>query len=273
MKRLARMLTWGNIKNLLTIYTFGGLYTSSDVGDWVRTRVACSSYFAGREVGSGAITFADLPIPLYVLASDITNNKPKIWSSEKTRMQAWHLPYAALAQYPFFFQPVRAMVQSPTWTGVYKQHTESRFCQRGGKRSQQILSENIGVSARAIAKTVRKPIAIPTSARTRCVKHCYDGASAIQASLQPGVHAVVIDTGQTARRTLRTSESRKNRFFTKAAAELSKNSSGMSEKTGGMCAPWEPVSGWIKRCCCMSTASASADAKWFLSTQTVSGCI
>jgi predicted acylesterase/phospholipase RssA len=80
---------------------FLGLYSSSYIEEWLNDILL---KLTGRE--SGTVTFLDLKLPLYVISTDVSGQKQKVWSYADTPNESVAKAVRCSCSIPIFFQPV-----------------------------------------------------------------------------------------------------------------------------------------------------------------------
>jgi len=79
-----------------------GMYSSQYIEDWMEERLKS---VLGKNFGR-PVQFKDLPIPLSVVATDISSRAVKIWSSKNTAEDSVAMAVRASCSIPIYFQPV-----------------------------------------------------------------------------------------------------------------------------------------------------------------------
>jgi len=86
---------------LATIWFRGGLHSSSQIEKWISAALSRLLPTVGRKV-----RFADLPIPTWVVATDIVSRDVKVWSTLTTPEDDVGYAVRCSCSIPGFFQPV-----------------------------------------------------------------------------------------------------------------------------------------------------------------------
>ncbi len=79
-----------------------GMYSSKYIEDWMEERLR---FVIGKDLDR-PIRFKDLPIPLSVVATDISSRAVKVWSSKNTAEESVAMAVRASCSIPIYFQPV-----------------------------------------------------------------------------------------------------------------------------------------------------------------------
>lgn len=183
---VARKLGPSDVRQIATLLRWGGLYSSSGIEAWIDGVLAKLLPDAKRP-----ICFGDLPVPAYVVATDVQGAKPKVWSTFDTPDDGVAFAVRASCCIPFFFQPV--------------QHGENRYVD-GGLLSNlpsfvfaDDQSESRPKAARVLAFQLTSEYDSPSvwgpiETARRIGSAMVDGATELQGRLQPDVHVIQIPT-------------------------------------------------------------------------------
>lgn len=175
----------------------GGLHNSGAVYDWMEQHLREVLEEHGRVLPDRAIQFRDLVLPLYVVATDVAQKQPKLWSLDATPDESVALAVQSSCAIPLFFQPVT------TGTSVLID---------GGAISNLptfVFPPNKGHQGRFAEKTLAFRLTSKPTSQTPEFKDALQyalgvaetlitSATHIQQSLQDGVYSVEIDTGEVA---------------------------------------------------------------------------
>jgi predicted acylesterase/phospholipase RssA len=184
------------LSDCVSLSVFGGLHSSKAIADWVEQALRDLLQSCGRPMGAGkAVTFKDLPIPLFVVASDLSTNKHRIWSKEATADASVAFAVRCSCTIPFYFQPVLGesaifvdggiLSNTPAFIFAKEQSTDP------GQYSPRILAFRLTQSAQSRSN----PLASFRNLITSVSNTVTDGAGEIQRGLQGSVCTVEIDTG------------------------------------------------------------------------------
>ena len=91
----------GDVATIVTSALRGGLYSSEMISEWIEVRL-----HALLPQTRSPVRFVDLLLPLYVVASDLTTMKPRVWSRTETPTASVAHAVRASCTIPMFFQPV-----------------------------------------------------------------------------------------------------------------------------------------------------------------------
>jgi predicted acylesterase/phospholipase RssA len=191
LKRAAAFVFSSEYRSISSFVTHGGLHDSSAIKDWVESALR---ELLGLVPGEEPVRFEDLPIPLYVVASDLVSREPKVWSRAGTPTESVSLAVECSCAIPFFFQPVHSGGTIYADGGVLSKMPSFVFAQDGGDLrdpgSRRVLTLRLKQSGNAPSS-----LNAPQSLAKAIVDTVVDGASKIQGKLQPNQFFVDIDTG------------------------------------------------------------------------------
>jgi predicted acylesterase/phospholipase RssA len=94
------------VKKLGSFVRYSGSFSSEAVREWVEATLREIITAGGQTLPERPIRFSDLPIPLYVVAADVLQKGPKIWSSAATPEDSVAFAVQASCSIPFYFQAV-----------------------------------------------------------------------------------------------------------------------------------------------------------------------
>ena len=104
--RLLRSITWGKLKLFAEVALNSGLYSSRPLEEWINTHLNQLVAHLREPCETGPVKFRELPLPLHVVATDLTTGKPKEWSREKTPEDSVAFAVRCSCSIPFFYQAV-----------------------------------------------------------------------------------------------------------------------------------------------------------------------
>lgn len=173
----------------------GGLHNSGALYDWIEQNLREVLTEQGRELPARPIHFQDLPLPLYIVATDVAQKQPKLWSRSATPDDSVALAVQSSCAIPVFFQPVT------TGTSVLVD---------GGAISNLptfVFPPHKGHQGRFAEKTLAFRLKSKPSPQSTEFKGALDYAlglagtlvsssTQIQQALQDGIYPVEIDTGK-----------------------------------------------------------------------------
>jgi predicted acylesterase/phospholipase RssA len=101
--RLAQKVAPEDLKKIeiATLLRWGGLHSSAEIEVWLDDVLAHLLPDVRRP-----IRFRDLPVPTYVVATDLLAARPKVWSTFDTPDERVAFAVRASCSIPFYFQPV-----------------------------------------------------------------------------------------------------------------------------------------------------------------------
>ncbi|TFW61411.1 hypothetical protein CT676_07825 [Bradyrhizobium sp. MOS001] len=171
----------------------GGMHSTSRIKDWIEKNLREVLAEQGKSVPDRLVQFRDLVLPLHVVAADVAQKEPKIWSRETTPDDSVSFAVQASCAIPVYFQPVLA---------------GSSVLVDGGAISNlptHVFPTNKGYPGRFSDKTLAFRLR-STPAQFTQFEDAKDyalsiadtlvtSATQIQQSLQDGVYSIEIDTG------------------------------------------------------------------------------
>lgn len=192
--RLLRPLTWGSARKVADVATYGGLHDSKRLGDWIEQRLV-ELLRAEHSTNRKPVLFSELPIPLYIVATDFSNGQPKVWSHSTTSEESVALAVRHSCTIPFFFQPARAGSSIFLDGGAVSNlpaYVLNKQSKTDGERD--VLSRILAF--RLVEEdTGSKPVQDLLDFGRRLSTVVIDSASEIQLQLQPNVYPIQIKTG------------------------------------------------------------------------------
>lgn len=91
----------GDLATIVVGALKGGLYSSEKIEEWIELRL-----LKLLKQSKSPVRFDDLVLPLYVVASDLTTMKARVWSTRETPTASVAHAVRASCSIPLFFQPV-----------------------------------------------------------------------------------------------------------------------------------------------------------------------
>lgn len=167
-------------------FSLGGMYSSKIIENWLNG--VLSKLLPGA---AGTVTFGDLPLPTYVVAGNLRDKSPKIWSTTTTPNESVALAVRASCSIPIFFQPVQIGEMLFVDGGILANLPLFVFYDS----SQQRRSSNEKILAFALGSVKRDDR--PRDSFEYILKLAnltVEGATNIQKSLQSNVSVIEIDT-------------------------------------------------------------------------------
>lgn len=174
------------IDALSTALEQGGLYSSSYIEEWMNQQLSML-----LPKVHGPVRFKDLPIPTFVIATELLGCKPKIWSQVHSRDDYVALAVRASCSIPFFFQPVQFGDNRLVDGGVLSNLPTFVFTQ-DGFATKPLSRDVLAFQLRGDYIPVKDWSALAMS--RRLIDAVVDGATELQQSLQPEVKTIVIPT-------------------------------------------------------------------------------
>jgi len=192
----AGMLRLGKSKWLDAIDA-GGMHSSSALYVWIEQNLREVLSEQGRDLPERPIHFRDLALPLYIVATDVAQKQPKLWSHESTPDESVALAVQSSCAIPVFFQPVTIGASVLVDGGAVSNLPTFVFPQSKGHMG------------RFAEKTLAFRLKSKPSPRSTEFKGVLDyalgvadtlvtSATQIQQSLQDGIYPVEIDIGEVA---------------------------------------------------------------------------
>ncbi|GAB3647329.1 patatin-like phospholipase family protein [Ramlibacter alkalitolerans] len=192
--RLLRPVTWGRLRKAADVATYGGLHGSNRLGDWVEQRLV-ELVRPGSSTTKKPVLFSELPIPLYVVATDFSTGQPKVWSSESAGEESVALAVRHSCTIPFFFQPIRAGSSILLDGGAVSNLPAYVLNQQSRTSGERDVLSRILAFRLVEDDTGSKPVRDVVEFGRRLSAAVIDSASEIQLKLQPNVYPVQISTG------------------------------------------------------------------------------
>jgi len=184
----------GFAKNLGRFLKYSGGFSSLAVREWVEASLREMLTANGRPAIERAVRFSDLLIPLYVVAADVLQRVPKVWSLETTPEDSVAFAVQASCAIPFYFQAV-CNTQSVFVDGGTISNLPSHVfpLRKGhpGRFSEKTLAFRLKTNPSAPKDRFNDAAEFAFSIADTVV----DSATAIQQSLQPSVYSIEISTG------------------------------------------------------------------------------
>jgi predicted acylesterase/phospholipase RssA len=192
--RLLRLLTWGYVRKAADVATYGGLHGSERLGEWIEQRLV--ELLRGENpTNKKPVLFSELPIPLYVVATDFSNGQPKVWSHATTGEESVALAVRHSCSIPFFFQPARAGSSIFLDGGAVANLPAYVLNKQSGTDGERDVLSRILAFRLVENDTGSKPVRDLLDFGRRLSTAVIDSASEIQLQLQPNVYSVTIKTG------------------------------------------------------------------------------
>ncbi len=194
---LARALAWLPSEFAAKIAKFvrySGVFNSEPVREWVETALRDMLAAGGGPALERPVRFSDLKIPLYIVAADVLQKTPKVWSTETTPEDSVAFAVQASCAIPFHFQAVKS--------------TQSVFVDGGtiSNLPSHVLSWKGGHPGRFSKKMLAfRLVADPSVPRAQfddAADYAFSiadtvvaSATMIQQALQEGIYPIKIGTG------------------------------------------------------------------------------
>lgn len=192
--RLLRLLSWGGLRKGLDVATYGGLHNSKRLGDWIEQRLV-ELIRGENSTNKRPVLFSELPVPLYIVATDFSNGQPKVWSQSTTSEESVTLAVRHSCTIPFFFQPARSGSSIFLDGGAVSNLPAYVLNKQCGTADERDVLSRILAFRLVEDDTGSKPVRDIVDFGQRLSAAVIDSASEIQLQLQPNVYAVQIKTG------------------------------------------------------------------------------
>lgn len=173
-------------KPLKTFLREGGSYSSEAIESWMNELLSKLL----PDVTSN-VCFGDLPIPTYVVAANLTEKRPKVWSTKDTPEASVAFAVRASCSIPVFFQPVTegsnfyvdggTLANLPLF--VFSDSGHIRKYQRERILAFILASKSSHIDLQTVYGYLRELMNLSI-----------EGATRLQQSVQPGVASIEIDT-------------------------------------------------------------------------------
>jgi predicted acylesterase/phospholipase RssA len=174
------------LKEAATVWEYHGLHSSHGIEDWVNQQLHDL-----LPTVRGRVRFRDLPVPTYVVATDIISNDVKVWSSFATPDDEVAFAVRCSCSIPAFFQPVMGRYIDG---GVLS--NLPAFVFSGPDFAQNKPFANRILAFTLVASHEDRSPATGKELFKAAVSTIVDGASALQGRLVQSVHQIPISTGE-----------------------------------------------------------------------------
>lgn len=192
--RLLRRFTCGRVRKVADIATYGGLYNSERLGDWVE-KCLVELVRPKEPQNKRPVFFSELPTPLYIVATDLTSGQPKVWSNETTGEESVALAVRHSCTIPFFFQPAKAGSTIFLDGGAISNLPAFVLNKLSGATGERDVLSRILAFRLVEEVSGNKPVRDLLDFGKRLSAVVIDSASEIQLQLQPNVYPIPIKTG------------------------------------------------------------------------------
>jgi predicted acylesterase/phospholipase RssA len=195
--RMLRSVVPGVVGSVLDLALHSGLHSSAPIQNWVETLLKQVLRVQVPEVERRPVIFKDLPLPLHIVASDLTQCGPKIWSQEETPNDSVALAVRCSCSIPFFFQAVRIGTSVLVDGGLLSNLPCFVFSRLSDSEFRSILSRIVAFSLVGDVADMRQgTMSGLVEFGEQLAATIVGGAAIIQMGLQPNIYAIEIDTGQ-----------------------------------------------------------------------------
>jgi predicted acylesterase/phospholipase RssA len=175
----------------------GGLHSSRALYDWIEQNLRDVLAEQGRNLPERPIHFSDLTLPLYIVATDVAQKQPKLWSRDTTPDESVALAVQSSCAIPMFFQPVTTGVSVLIDGGAVSNLPTFVFPpQKGhhGRFAEKTLAFRLKSKPSSQSTEFKGALDYALSVASTLVT----SATQIQQSLQDGIYPIEIDTGEVA---------------------------------------------------------------------------
>jgi predicted acylesterase/phospholipase RssA len=191
---LLRFVTYGDLRKAADIAVFGGLHDSTRVGNWIEERLV-ELVRDEKSTNKKPVRFSELPIPLYIVATDFSTGNPKVWSQDTTGEESVSLAVRHSCSIPFFFQPVASGSAIYLDGGAVSNLPAYALNIKNEKNDERDVLSRILAFRLTEDQVGGKPVQNLLDFSRRLSGAVIDSASEIQLQLQPNVYPVHINTG------------------------------------------------------------------------------
>lgn len=175
------------LETIVKIARLGGLYSSEGLENWLEI---CLKELTAK--GSGPVQFRDLPMPLHVVAGDLSAMTARIWSSQTTPAQSVSHAVRASCTIPLFFQPVEEGSTLLVDGGIVSNIPHFLFT---GTQSQNLKRRKRVLLFMLEADEERQRATGIEELLKQLASLVVDGGSDVQLAFTPGIARIVIPTG------------------------------------------------------------------------------
>lgn len=175
-------------KEIASIINFGGIYSSTYIETWIEEKLSKLLSINGRPV-----KFKDLPLPTYIVATDLLSSSVKIWSQSLTPDENVALAVRSSCSIPLFFQPVISGNNRYVDGGVISNLPAFVFFESQSEVSDRPHSNRI------LAFQLTSSFSRPNEWTYRTIIHqvanaIVNGAVDLQRKIQDNIYVIPIDT-------------------------------------------------------------------------------
>lgn len=180
------LLCGGKTGSLLNGALRGGQYSSEPIAQWLELHLCKILNHRGNQ----PVQFDELLLPLYVMASDLTTMRPRIWSVRDTPTASVAHAVRASCSIPLFYQPVKEGSTLLVDGGLVSNLPHFVFAnQKHSEHDRRILC--FALEAEEKDGSPKDPI----SYLKRLVSLAIDGATDVQLRFKTDIGKVSITTG------------------------------------------------------------------------------
>jgi predicted acylesterase/phospholipase RssA len=181
-------------KSLGRFLQYSGGFNSSAVREWVEVSLREMLTTNGRPPFERAVRFSDLLIPLYIVAADVLQRSPKVWSLEATPEDSVAFAVQASCAIPFYFQAVCNAQSVFVDGGTISNLPSHVFPPRRGHPGR-FAEKTLAFRLKADPGTPKTNFNDATEFAFSIADTVVESATAIQQSLQTDVYSIQISTG------------------------------------------------------------------------------
>lgn len=193
---LAKYIPIKKFKPIKDIIFYSGVHSSSKLQDWVEEKLR-ELVQPEREKGiSGKVLFKELKIPLHLVATNLSNGLPQIWSIESTPEESVSYAVRCSCSIPFFFQAISEKNSILVDGGVVSNLPSFVFSKLLEGMSSYTKRPNI-INFRLVqeSSSEQKPNNI-IEYFEKLSNAVVSGATEVQKTLQTSIYNILIDTGE-----------------------------------------------------------------------------
>lgn len=173
---------------------YSGNFNSGAVRDWVETTLREILRAGGRSLPERSVRFSDLPIPLYIVAADVLQRGPKIWSSSTTPEDSVSFAVQASCAIPFYFQAV-SNDQSVFVDGGTISNLPSHVFPRSAGHPGRFAEKTLAFRLKTDPLPLKGKFSDAADYAFSIADTVVDSATTIQQSLQADIYSIEIGTG------------------------------------------------------------------------------
>jgi len=194
--RFLKLFRFKSVKNILSLILNSGMYSSESLEIWVEGLLKELLISYKPEISKRPVLFRDLPLPLHIVASDLVQASPKIWSKEMTPEESVAWAVRCSCTIPFFFQAIESGGSIYVDGGILSNLPSFVFSKLADPQARSVLSRVLCFRITETQSNSKHKISNILDFALRLSDTVINGATQIQLILQPDIHIIEINTGE-----------------------------------------------------------------------------